>query len=220
MADPSLLPTVLIRKGKEFQVQASKKIDVGTCVARIVFRKPYSMVMEGEQNGVRTRNGVYCNVDWTRRSVSKVDVEKSRDESEEVSVKVSISPNPKLPKGDINESLDWTKTEELHPFWFIKRAKPLHDIPNMELIYCPASHILASGFEALVKAEVKVKPVTEVVVIAYPCLVNTVVIEPGSELILKCEQISVTGPAKAPRERNAFGQLKEAESKAKKASME
>ena len=110
-------------------------------------------------------------------------------------MKVFISPEWKLPKGDINESLDWTKTEELHPFWFIKRAKPLHDIPDMEPIYRPVSHILASGFEASVKAEVKVKPVTEVVVITYPCLVDTLVIGPGSELILKCEQISVTGPA-------------------------
>ena len=133
------------------------------------------MVMEGEQNGVRTRNGVYCNVDWNGRSVGKVDVEKFGGESEDVSVKVFISPEWKLPKGDTIESLDWTKNEELHPFWFIKRAKPLHEIPNMELIYCPVNHILAFGFEALVKAKVKAKPVIEVAVVWYPCLVNTVV---------------------------------------------
>ena len=78
MADPSLLPIELIRKGKELKMQASKQLDVGACVVPIFFRKAFSMVMEGEQGGVRPRNGVYCNVEWNRRSVIKVDLGKSR----------------------------------------------------------------------------------------------------------------------------------------------
>ena len=81
------------------------------------------MVMEGEQNGVRPRNGVYCNVDWTRRFASKVEQEKFGEAE------------LKVPRGNINESLDWTKTEGLDPFWFIKRGLPHVDIPNMDFVW-------------------------------------------------------------------------------------
>ena len=56
------------------------------------------MVMEGEQGGVRPRNGVNCKVDWIRRSVSSVEVEEFRELVDEVSVNVFIAPEVKVPK--------------------------------------------------------------------------------------------------------------------------
>ena len=176
------------------------------------------MVMEGEQNGVRPRNGVYCNVDWTRRPASQAEIEKFGDTEEEVDVPVFIAPEIKVPRSNYNMTLDWTQNEELHPFWFTKRAKPLTvDIPNMELIYLPVQQILAVDLKALVKAKHTHKPITEVAIIQYPCLVNTVVIEPGSELILKWEQQAVKGPAKQAKGKTAFDQIEEAQNKSKRA---
>ena len=57
----------------------------------------------------------------------------------------------------------------------------------------------------------------EVAQITYPCLVNTVDIEPNEELILKWSQQAVKAPPKAQRQKNAFDQLKDSEAKAKKA---
>ena len=76
MANPSLLPIALIKKGNDVEMQASKQLAVGACVVPIFFRKPHSMVIESEQGGVRPRNGVCCNVEWNRRSVSQADLEK------------------------------------------------------------------------------------------------------------------------------------------------
>ena len=131
------------------------------------------MVMDGEQGGVRPRNGVNCTVDWTRRSVSPSEIEEFGELVDEVSVNVFISPEMKTPKGMPNEALEWTCSEELHPFWFVKRGKP-EDKPNMKLMFLSTSQILACEIRDLVEAGVSVKPIMEVAQLTYPCLVNTV----------------------------------------------
>ena len=173
--------------------------------------------MDGEQGGVRPRNGVNCSVDWTRRSVSKAEIEQFCELVEEVSVNVFIAPETKLPKGRVNEAVEWTMSEELHPFWFVKRAQA-DDKPNMELVFLSTSQILACDIKTLVEKGVKsVKPITEVAVIQYPVLVNTVDMRPDEELILRWSQQGVKGPTKSEKEKNAYDQLLAVQSKAKKA---
>jgi hypothetical protein len=174
------------------------------------------MVMEGEQGGVRPRNGVHCKVDWTRRSVSSAEIEEFCELVDEVSVDVFIAPETKVPKGTINENVEWTLSEELHPFWFVKRSTP-QDKPNMELMFLSTSQILACEVNPLVKAGASVKPIMEVAQITYPCLVNTVDIGPDEELILEWSQVAVKGPAKSEKGKNAYDQLLAVQSKAKKA---
>ena len=144
---------------------------------------------------MRPRNGVHCKVDWTRRSVSSAEIEEFCELVDEVSVDVFIAPETKVPKGTINENVEWTLSEELHPFWFVKRSTP-QDKPNMELMFLSTSQILACDVKALVEAGASVKPIMEVAQITYPCLVNTVDIGPDEELILKWTQVAVHGPEK------------------------
>ena len=87
----------------------------------------------------------------------------------------------------------------------------------MELVYFPVQQILACEFVAVVTAKPKRKPITEVALMQYPCLVNTEVIEPGSELILKWEQLVVKAPAKPTKAKTSFDQLEQVEHKAKRA---
>ena len=97
------------------------------------------MVMEGEQNGLRPRNGVHCKVTWTQGPASETQVEASGEYNEEFEQSVFISPEYKVPRVNSNLNLDWTR--------FIKRCKPLsEDIPNMELVYFPVQQVLASDF--------------------------------------------------------------------------
>ena len=131
------------------------------------------MVMDGEQGGVRVRNGVNYTVDWTRRWVSVVEVEEFGELVDEVSVNVFIAPEVKVPKGNVNEAVEWTMTEELHPFWYVKRGQP-EDKTNMELVFLPTSQILACETKALKNRGASVTSVMETVTIQYPCLVNTV----------------------------------------------
>ena len=176
------------------------------------------MVMEGEQNGLRPRNGVHCKVTWTQGPASETQVEAFGEYNEEFEQSVFISPEYKVPRVNSNLNLDWTKNEELHPFWFIKRCKPLsEDIPNMELVYFPVQQVLTCDFVSVVTEKSKRKPITEVALIQYPCLVNTGVIEPGSELILKWEQLVVKAPAKQAKAKTSFDQLEQMENKAKRA---
>ena len=153
------------------------------------------MVMEGEHGGVRPRIGVNCTVDWARRSVSSVEVKEFGDLVDEVSVNVFIAPEVKVPKGNVNEALEWTMSEEFHPFWHVKRGQA-EDKPNMELVFLSTSQILACDIKALAEKGASVKPVMEVAQIQYPCLVNTVDIGPNEELILEWSQVAVKGPAK------------------------
>ena len=106
------------------------------------------MVMEGEQGGVRPRNGVNCKVDWQRRSVSSVEVKEFGELVDEVSVNVFIAPEVKVPKGKLNDAVEWTMTEELHPFWYVKRGQP-EDKKNMELVFLSTQQILACDTEEM-----------------------------------------------------------------------
>ena len=54
----------------------------------------------------------------------------------------------------------------------------------MEMIQESATHAIASPFKALGKAKAKVKPQTFTFSVSYPCLVNTVAIPAGKEVIL------------------------------------
>jgi hypothetical protein len=215
MADPP--PIAMMRTGKVIQMRTMEPIAKGKCVIPIFFRKANSMVMDGEQGGVRPRNGVHCSVDWTRRSVSNAEIEQFCELVDEVSVNVFIAPETKLPKGRVNEAVEWTMSEELHPFWFVKRAQA-DDKPNMELVFLSTSQILACDIKTLVEKGVKsVKPITEVAQIKYPVLVNTVDMRPDEELILRWSQLGVRGPTKSDKEKNAYDQLLAVQSRAKKA---
>ena len=214
MADPPNI--AMIRQGKDIAMRTKERFPKAKLVIPIFFRKANSMVMDGEQGGVRPRNGVNCPVHWTRRPVSKLDKEKYGNDVEDVHVNVFVGPEMKVPKGKPNEALEWTKSEELHPFWFVKRCQPW-DKSNMELIFLAASHIIACDCAALVQAGGSDMPVMEVAQVEYACLVNTVDIEVDEEIILNWSQQAVKGPAKGPKQKNAFDQLKDMEAKAKKA---
>ena len=165
---------------------------------------------------MRPRNGVNCKVDWQRRSVSSVEVEEFGELVDEVSVNVFIAPEVKVPKGKMNEAVEWTMTEELHPFWYVKRGQP-EDKKNMELVFLSTQQILACDTEEMRTKGASVKNVMEVCQIQYPCLVNTMDVGPNEELILEWSQLAVKGPAKSEKGKNAYDQLVAAETKAKRA---
>ena len=165
---------------------------------------------------MRPRNGVNCKVYWQRRSVSSVEVEEFGELVDEVSVNVFIVPEVKVPKGNVNEAVEWTMTEELHPFWYVKRGQP-EDKKNMELVFLSTSQILACDTNALSVKGASVKNVMEVVQIQYPCLANTVDVGVNEELILEWSQLAVKGPPKSDKGKNAYDQLVAAENKAKRA---
>ena len=106
---------------------------------------------------MRPRNGVHCKVDWIRRSVSSAEIKEYGELVDEVSVDVFIAPEMKMPKGTINENVEWTMSEELHPFWFVKRGKP-EDKPNMELLFLSTSQIRACDIKNLVAAGFQSSP--------------------------------------------------------------
>ena len=172
------------------------------------------MVMENEP-GVRHPKGVTCDVQW-RSTPNAVDLSKGL-EGKDVKVKVFISPELKLPKAR-SIDLDWTKTEEVHPFWFIKRSCKEEDVKNMELIFDSVQHIISAPFKE-VNGKVKmtaVIPQTDTYHMSYPCLVNTVPIMAGQELILSWK---ATKPGKDDKDvrKNAFDQIANADRKGRKA---
>ncbi len=130
---------------------------------------------------------------------------------------VFIAPEVKVPKGKMNEAVEWTMTEELHPFWYVKRGQP-EDKKNMELVFLSTQQILACDTDDFRnKKGASVKTVMEVCQIQYPCLVNTMDVGPNEELILEWSQLAVKGTPKAEKGKNAYDQLVASETKAKKA---
>ena len=176
------------------------------------------MVMDGEQNGVRPRNGVNCTVEWTRRSVSVAEVEEFGELLDEVSVNVFIAPEMQQPKANVNGDMDWTTSEQLHPFWYVKRGQP-EDKTNMELVFLPTSQILACEVKPLKKRGAPVTSVMETVSIQYPCLVNTVDLGADEELVLEWSQLGVKNTPKSAKGQSAFDQLVQDERQRKMARL-
>jgi hypothetical protein len=212
------LPIALARKGKEISAVTTTAVEVGELVVPLFFRRTRSMVMENEP-GVRHPKGVTCDVQW-RSTPNAVDLSKGL-EGKDVKVKVFISPELKLPKARPID-LDWTKTEEVHPFWFIKRSCKEEDVKNMELIFDSVQHIISAPFKN-VNAKLKmiaVFPQTDTYYMSYPCLVNTQPILAGHELILNWKATKPdkngTDDKDAPR-KNAFDQIAHADKKVRKA---
>ena len=133
-------------------------------------------------------------------------------------MKVFIAPGMKVPKGNVNEAVEWTMADELHPFWYVKRGQP-EDKKNMELVFLSTSQILACDAKALIVKGASVKNVMEVALIQYLCLVNTVDVGANEELILEWSQLAVTAPRKSEKGQSAYDQLEADAKKSKRARL-
>ena len=207
-------PLFWLGKGKVVQALTTESVAVGALVRPLFFWRPHSMVMENEP-GVRHPKGVTCTVEWATDPSA---LERSKGlEVKEVKLNVFISPDYKLPKAKSND-FDWTKTEDVHPFWFIKRSGKEEDVANMPTLYEEVTHIIAGSYKALVKAKAKVIPQTYTFTVSYPCLVNTVPIPAGKEVILnwKAAKRGDKGNGDAKR-KTALDQIAQEDKKQRKA---
>ena len=80
------------------------------------------------------------------------------------------------------KGLEWAPSDNVHPFWFIKRTATDEDEPNADIVYQEVTHVLACSFKA-VSSELAEQLKTFTV--SVPCIVNTKPIESGAEVILK-----------------------------------
>ena len=113
--------------------------------------------------------------------------------------------------------LDWTKTEEVHPFWWIKRSCKEEDVKNMEIIYESATHIVSASHQALKEKKAAVLPATDTYHVSYPCLVNTERILAGKEIILNWTPKTPPKDEKDVPRKNAFDQIAQADRRQRKA---
>ena len=106
-----------------------------------------------------------------------------------------------------------TKTEEVHPFWFIKRTDKDESVANMDRVFDDWTQVVASPLKALVKANAKVTPATYTSSVSLPCLVNTVPIMAGEEVILKWKAKPAQKRKDDQPEKTAFDQIARQEKK-------
>ena len=114
--------------------------------------------------------------------------------------------------------MEWAKTDEIH-----KRSSKEEGVKNMEIIYDSVTHIISAPYKELnekLPKTARVLPQTDTYHVSYPCLVNTVPMKAGQELILTWKP---TKPGKdgkddktVPR-KNAFDQIAHADRKLRKA---
>ena len=98
----------------------------------------------------------------------------------------------------MDESTDWTTTEEMHPFWFLVRGKE-HDKTNMEMVYNNVQNVMTCDPLELLAKGAPVRTTTECFHVEFPCLVNNVDLAADTELILKWKQEAVVKPKEEKR---------------------
>ena len=85
------------------------------------------------------------------------------------------------------KGLEWSPTDNVHPFWFIRRTEKDGDEAkeNADLVYQDLTHVMACSFKPLSSAVAELTPSTETFSVSVPCIVNTRPIEAGAEVVLK-----------------------------------
>ena len=102
--------------------------------------------------------------------------------------------------------MDWTVSDAVHPFWFIKRTEKDESQANAHLVSQDATHVMACSFQPLSSAVAALAPATDTFTVTLPCIVNMQPIVARGEVILKWKPPPEkrTNPA---TETNAFDQI-------------
>ena len=141
------------------------------------------MVTVGE--GVNVHPKAVCAVVSWADTLSRVLAESSMNGvSENRTVAVHVQPELKLPtKGE--KGWDWTLSDAVHPYWFIKRTDKDDSEANAHLVYQDVTHVQACSFEPLSSVVAALAPATEPFTVSLPCIVNMQKILAGGDVILK-----------------------------------
>lgn len=176
-------PIALVRKGGSIQALTTDSLEKGQLVIPLFFKKPSSVVTVGDGTAVHPK-AVCAKVSWEQAPTA---AEKEAGmEGENIEVMVYVQPELKLPiKGE--QGLDWAPSDNVHPFWFIKRTENEKDDDeaNADLVYQDLTHVMACSFKPLSSAVAELSPFTQTFSVSVPCIVNTKPIESGAEVVLK-----------------------------------
>ena len=177
------IPIACVRKGPVIQALATRTIEAGELVVPLFFKKQSSMVSAG--NGVAVHPKAVCAVVSWAVTLSESDREAGMEGgASQRSESVHVQPELKLPtKGE--KGLDWTVSDAVHPFWFIKRTEKDESQANAHLVFQDVTHVMACSFQPLSSGVVALALATDTFTVTLPCIVNMQPIAIGGEVILK-----------------------------------
>ena len=96
---------------------------------------------------------------------------------------IHVSPELRLPSVKEKDTSNASKSESLHPFWFIDRSCK-RETSSIEVIREKVSVIATLPFEKAKEAGVNCTPMTETVNVQLPLLVNTKLLKEGEAACL------------------------------------
>ncbi len=67
-----------------------------------------------------------------------------------------VQPELKLPTLSV-----WTMSEQVHPYWFIKRTDKDESEANADLIHQDMTHVIACSFDKLTSEAARIAPATD-----------------------------------------------------------
>ena len=201
------MPISLQRTGKVVKALASDRIPKGELAVPLFFKKSSSMVMEDKQGPLHPHT-VKIVVGWKEVESTEEGTEKGTDTGKTVFVTVEksatvfVTPELSLPKKEsstlafdstvVEGKLDWSKTDMIHPFWFIRRADSKADSKvntNMEMILDRVQLLESIVGDQWVNAGIKIPLASDMYIADLPMLVNTKALDPGDEIILEWAEV-------------------------------
>ena len=197
-------PIALVKKSNTLQALTTMALETRQLVIPLFFKKQSSVVTGGD-GSLLNHKAVSAKVSWTKAPTA--DQQAAGLEAEETAVTVHVQPELKLPtKGD--QGLQWSPSDSVHPFWFIKRTeRPEDDLQaNADLVHQDLTHVMACSFKPLSSAVAELAPSTETFSVSVPCIVNTRPIEAGDEVVLTW-RLRQRKEKRKIEEENAYDQL-------------
>ena len=135
------IPISCVRSGSVIKALTTRTIEAGELVVPLFSKKQSSMVTVGE--GVNVHPKAVCAAVSLAVTPSDADREAdSEGKSENRIVPVHVQPELKLPtKGE--KGWDWTLSDVVHPYWFIKRTDKDDSEPNAHMVFQDVTHVQA-----------------------------------------------------------------------------
>ena len=209
----NLPPVKLTKKKNSLSVVAEKDLEKGELVIPLFIRRSTSILTE-DTWGSNHGKSIAVDLEWKEANIKERFEDCGIEEPITHSFCLIVKEESRLPPPD-SEPEQWTGSEDLHPFWLIRREPKNESKHNFQLQKQTIQSSTIMDWEELALQGAKTPHVGAgalTVYVWYPFIVNTKDIRKDEEVVLHNDREEPTKDKKR-KEMNAFDQLKSKYSK-------
>ena len=199
-------PVRIVKRKNLLSVVAEEDLGAGDLILPLFCRRPTSILVD-EEVREPLHKSIPVDVEWEEANISARAAAMGVETPIQHSITLRVNPELRLPLSNDSPG-DWSGSEDLHPFWAVKRQKEGIEI-NSKIMRNIVELTTAFQLDELQRQGAKISGLEGVMIYCwYPFIVNTKPISKGDEVVLETFSDAPRKDMKRPREVNAYEQLR------------